>query len=254
VLVMHNGFDGTAEECHFHGARAAVERGYHVLAFDGPGQPGTRQEHGVLFRPDWEAVVSPVVDWVVARDDVDADRIALLGISLGGELAFRAAAFESRIAAVIAVDGVYDLGELAAGMVGRTRDQLEAEVRAESAPALDADLEAVVAANPGAHWALTHGRYVMGGATYRELAGRMLEYSLRDGIAEKITCPALVCEAEEDLFFVGQPETVLEHLTSSSAPALRRFTAAEGAEAHCHLGAVRYASGVVYDWLDEVLG
>ncbi|MEV4236907.1 MULTISPECIES: alpha/beta fold hydrolase [unclassified Nocardia] len=103
---MHNGFDGTVEEMHFFGAVAAVERGYHVLSFDGPGQPGTRHHQGLAFRPDWENVVGPVLDYVAARPEVDADRIALFGVSMGGVLAPRAAAFDQRVAALIAVDGI----------------------------------------------------------------------------------------------------------------------------------------------------
>lgn len=252
VVVISSGFDGTAEESHFFGARAAVDRGYHVLAFDGPGQPGTRQEHGVLFRPDWEAVIAPVIDWLTARDDVDRERIALLGVSLGGELALRAAAFEPRLAAVIADDGLDDFGEVIAGMLGRSREALESEARAESAPQLDADIEAAMAANPGAYWALTHGRYVMGGQTYRDAVARMLDYHLRDGVIEKITCPVLVCEAEHDLFISGHADRIMGRL-GGSQHRLRRFTEAEGADLHCHLGAARYAAAVMFDWLDETL-
>jgi hypothetical protein len=49
---LHSGFDGSAEEMHFGGARAATERGYHALAFDGPGQFGPLHSEGLTFRPD----------------------------------------------------------------------------------------------------------------------------------------------------------------------------------------------------------
>ncbi|MFB8239595.1 alpha/beta hydrolase family protein [Kitasatospora purpeofusca] len=91
TLIMHNGFDGTAEELHFFGAMAGVERGYTVLVFDGPGMPGPRHREGLVFRPDWENVVTPVVDFAEKLPDVDSSRIALLGISMGGILVPRAA-------------------------------------------------------------------------------------------------------------------------------------------------------------------
>ena len=87
TVVMHSGFDGSAEEMHVSGARAAVERGYNALAFDGPGQYGTLHRQGLVLRPDWEKVVTPVVDFACARAEVDPKRIALLGVSLGGYLA-----------------------------------------------------------------------------------------------------------------------------------------------------------------------
>lgn len=46
TVVMHNGFDGAAEELHFSGALGGQERGYHVLTFDGPGQPAAIHRDG----------------------------------------------------------------------------------------------------------------------------------------------------------------------------------------------------------------
>ena len=62
TLIMHGGFDGWAEELHHCGALAAQERGYTVITFDGPGQPGPHYRDGLVFRPDWESVVSTVID------------------------------------------------------------------------------------------------------------------------------------------------------------------------------------------------
>ncbi|MET9531085.1 MULTISPECIES: alpha/beta fold hydrolase [unclassified Streptomyces] len=254
LLLMHSGFDGSAEELHVQGALAAQERGYHVLTFDGPGQPGTRHRHGLLFRPDWEVVVGAVIDWALTLADVDPHRIALLGVSLGGQLCLRAAAFEPRLAAVIAVDGIYDFGAAITAPLGEDGgdgpDIAEAGLRADSAPHIDAALEQAAEDSDTARWALAHGRYVMGGATPREFLARTLDYHLRDGIAEAITCPVLVCEAENDLFFAGQPEQVLAHLTTGDKT-LMVFTEAEGADAHCHAGAQRHAVARIHEWLDE---
>lgn len=134
TLIMHSGFDGTAEELHFSGALAAVERGYTVLTFDGPGQPGPRHHQGLVFRPDWENVITPVVDFAETLPEVDSSRIALLGSSMGGVLAPRAAAFEHRLAALIAVDGVYDLGQISTRHIPGDRDQAERLLRADCAP------------------------------------------------------------------------------------------------------------------------
>jgi dipeptidyl aminopeptidase/acylaminoacyl peptidase len=76
-----------------------------VISFDGAGQSAARHRDGLLFRPDWEHVISPVLDWTLERADVDGNRVALLGISMGGYFVARAAAFEHRLAACIAVDG-----------------------------------------------------------------------------------------------------------------------------------------------------
>ncbi|MFB9832066.1 alpha/beta hydrolase family protein [Actinoallomurus acaciae] len=251
TVVMFNGFDGSAEEMHFAGAAAAVERGYTVLSFDGPGQPGTRHHEGLVFRPDWENVVGPVLDHALTRTEVDPARIALLGNSMGGLLAPRAAAFDTRVAALIALDGVYDLGDITTAPFPGDRAEVERRLRADHDPELDGLLEAAMATDPMVRWSIGHGMYVLGSPTPRAFGAAYLDYHLRDGIAEKITCPTLVCAGTGDGFFTGQPELLYEHLTC--AKTLLEFTADQGADAHCQAGAQRLAFARVYDWLDDAL-
>ena len=253
LLIMHSGFDGSAEELHAEGARAAVERGYNVLTFDGPGQFGPLHREGLTFRADWENVVTPVVDFALTLTGVDPSKIALMGISLGGYLAPRAAAFEKRIAAVIANDGVYDYGVANLGPIPpEQRAAAEIKFRAKDAPELDRMLDAAMKKSPTAAWALTHGMYAMGVSTPRAYVAAALDFHLRDGVAEKIACPALVCDAEGDIFFRGQPQQFYDHLTCPKT--LMRFTEDEGAGAHCQVGAARLSFARMYDWLDGTLG
>ncbi|HTX25051.1 MAG TPA: alpha/beta fold hydrolase [Steroidobacteraceae bacterium] len=252
TLVLDNGFDGSAEEMHWMGARAAVERGFNVLVFDGPGQFGTVHRQGLHFRPDWENVVTPVVDYVLTRKDVNPRKIALHCVSLGGYLAPRAAAFEHRLAACISDDGVYDYGiAQLSGIPADKREAVLAALSAPSAPQLDAMLENAMKTNSVARWAFTHGMYAFGVDTPRAYLAAAQAFHMRDGIAEQIKCPTLVCEAEKDLFFQGQAQQLFDHLTCPKT--LMRFTDAEGAGAHCEAGASRLAYGRMYDWLDETL-
>ena len=251
LFIMHSGFDGSAEELHGEGARAGIERGYNVLTFDGPGQYGPIHRERLPFRPDWEMVVIPVVDFALTLPGVDPEKIALMGVSLGGYLAPRAAAFEKRISALIANDGVYDYGvaNLGGPILRRGAQPLEAAIMAKEAPEIDRKLKEMMKASPIAAWALTHGMFVTGTSSPRADVAATLGYHLRDGIAEKISCPTLVLDAEEDMFFKGQPEELYEHLTCPKT--LMRFTVAEGAGAHCQVGAHRLAFARIYDWLDK---
>jgi hypothetical protein len=135
------------------------------------------------------------------------------------------------------------------------REEIVRRARAAEDPEFDALLAAGREASSTMRWAFDHGRYVLGAATDREFVAKYLEYTLEDGIAEKITCPALVCEAADDLFFGGETETeprrLYDHLNAPKT--LMTFTAEEGADAHCHVGAQRLAAGRVYDWLDRTL-
>ncbi|MDM0003435.1 alpha/beta fold hydrolase [Variovorax sp. J22G73] len=248
TVVMHNGFDGSVEEMHYVAAVALAERGYNVLSFDGPGQPGPMHREGLVLRPDWEHVVGPVLDHVLARPDVDARRVALLGNSLGGVLAPRAAAFEPRIRALVALDGIYDMGLKTLPMFGGQREVARRVLTAPSAPDIDKALAQMAAHDSQARWAFSHGAWVTGKGTARGYLSTLLDYHVADGIAERIQCPTLVCAASNDMFFKGQPEMLHAHLTCP-----KTFMALDdtlGAGAHCHVGAQRLAMARIGDWLD----
>jgi len=252
LVVMHNGFDGSVEEMHFLGALAAVERGYNVIAFDGPGQFGPVHREALTFRPDWEKAVGPVVDFALKQTRfVNPQRVALLGVSMGGLLAPRAAAFEKRLAACIANDGLYDFSApLLSAVPPPFRAEFKQRLRAERDEELDQMIARTMASYPTARWGVTHGMYAMGARTPRAYMAKALDYTLENGIAEAITCPTLVCEAENDIFFAGQPKMLFDHLTC--AKTLLSFTSVEGAGAHCQVSASRLAFARIYNWLNEV--
>jgi hypothetical protein len=98
TVVLVGGYDGTSEELYFLNGRAALARGYNVLAFDGPGQGAALLQQHLVLRPDYETVVAAVVDYLGGRPDTDVNRIGLIGLSLGAHLAPRAASGERRAA------------------------------------------------------------------------------------------------------------------------------------------------------------
>jgi dipeptidyl aminopeptidase/acylaminoacyl peptidase len=88
--------------------------------FDGPGQG--EGEYDFAIRGDYEVAVQAVVDHVMTRSDLDTARIGLWGVSLGGYYAPRAAAFEKRIKACLALGGPYDWQEAWGGLAELTRE------------------------------------------------------------------------------------------------------------------------------------
>jgi pimeloyl-ACP methyl ester carboxylesterase len=255
TLIMHSGLDGSCQELHFQGAAAGIERGYNVVTFDGPGQPSTLRHSGLKFRPDWEHVITAVIDHLSLDARVDQDRIAVQGMSFGGYLAPRAAAYEPRIAAVVACDGIYDMANSITALLPWSHDDLERRANADHDPELDASLAQIVAGGPTARWAFAHGQYALGVTTNRAFLAELMRYSLAGGVAERITCPTLVCEAEADIFFADKTTTearrLYDHLEAPRT--LIGFTNAEGAGEHCQVGASRLLAGRIYDWLDDVM-
>ncbi|HEX4208534.1 MAG TPA: alpha/beta fold hydrolase [Ktedonobacteraceae bacterium] len=106
VVILVPGLDSVKEELHVYGDDF-LKRGMAVLAIDGPGQGEMEFEHPM--RHDFEVPVRYAIDYLESRSDVDANYVGMMGVSLGGYYAPRAAAFEPRIKAVIANAGGYNI-------------------------------------------------------------------------------------------------------------------------------------------------
>jgi dienelactone hydrolase len=118
VVVMAMGLDSTKEETDAY-EQPFLQRGLAILAFDGPGQG--EGQYDFAIRGDYEVAVAAVLDFVATRRDLDAKRIGLSGVSLGGYYAPRAAAFDKRIKACMALGGPFNWAEAWDGLPGLTR-------------------------------------------------------------------------------------------------------------------------------------
>ena len=119
VVVMIPGLDSAKEEMEAY-ELPFLARGMATLLVDGPGQG--EAEYDFPIRGDYEVPVGAMVDWVAGRADLDAARIGLWGVSLGGYYAPRAAAFERRIRACIALAGPYDWADIWDGLPELTQE------------------------------------------------------------------------------------------------------------------------------------
>ena len=119
LVVVNRGCDEPTSQAWALGGSAAAERGYHWMTFDGPGQQAALVEQGLTARPDWEHVLTPVVDAMLARADVDPGRLAVIGAGQAGLLVPRALAFEHRFAAAAVGPGIVDLGAPCAARLPR---------------------------------------------------------------------------------------------------------------------------------------
>lgn len=246
TIIIHTGFDGTGEELYFDGGAAATRRGYNCFIFEGPGQGRVIREQKLNFRPDWEKVVTPVVDYLVGREDVDPERIALYGQSFGGYLAPRAAAYEHRISACIANGGIFDFFEPMADKLGMSPEELLQWAQSQPEE-VDKTLYEVMESNSEARWATQDGMWKFKAGTPHELYLTESEYTLKDCV-EKIQCPVLVIDSEKEQFFKGQPQKLYDKLQSPKE--LMVFTKEESAEEHCQVGATSLSHQKIYDWLD----
>jgi alpha-beta hydrolase superfamily lysophospholipase len=250
--VLHtNGYDSNVQEMYFAHAPAATRRGYHCLLFDGPGQGHALIRDGLTMRPDWEHVVRPVVDYALSRPEVDPRRLVLAGWSFGGFLAPRAAAFEPRLAALIADPGQWDQRDILASLPLSPEDRARFP---DVDPAVLTPFETWLKgdqADPLLRWRLLQrGLWVHGVDTLFDYLAAMTAFEIST-VAGQITCPTLVTAAEGDPIAAGASR--LYEALQVSRKALVRFTAAEGAGGHCESFARTLYHQRVFDWLDEVI-
>ncbi|CAI6311830.1 unnamed protein product [Periconia digitata] len=250
TIILGNGFDGSQEELLHAFGFAALERGYNVMTYEGPGQPTVRQRQGLGFIHDWERVVSPVVDHLFARPEVDSKRVALFGLSMGGYLSVRAAAFEPRIAATIAVDGVDDVSAAFCHMLPPAAKVLYEAGENDQVNKFVEELFASGKAPTALRWGVEHGIYSFAAESPTDFLNRTKLMTLA-GITDKIKRPVLICEASNDRFFEGQPARVKESLGDLGTYVI--LTDEDAASLHCHVGAFTFANQNVFDRLEDAL-
>ncbi|TYQ28885.1 alpha/beta fold hydrolase [Pseudanabaena sp. UWO311] len=247
TIIFFPGFDSTLEELHFFGAAAAVMQGYHCLTFAGPGQGAVIRQQGLSFRPDWENVLAPVVDYLQARCDVDAQSLILFGQSFGGLLAIRAAAYDHRFSACIFHGGMFDMYE---SFLELFPPDLRSKIANSDDTAIDFIVGNVMESVPGAKARLGHGFYVMGTTSAAETVAKLRQFTLED-IANQVTCPTLVIDGAEDSLLPNQGQKLFDRLTCSKDYLL--FSAEDGAAEHCQIGALALCHEKLFNWLKKYI-
>jgi pimeloyl-ACP methyl ester carboxylesterase len=248
LLIIHSGFDGTAEELYLANTVPALKRGFNCLLFEGPGQGRVIREQKLYFRYDWETVVTPVVDYAVKLPEVDTGRIALLGISLGGYLAPRAAAFEPRIKACIANGGVYDFHANIMRQMPMFTDAMLDDPQA--CAEIDNAVYGEMKANANTRWVFNDGMWKFGAKAPTGWIRATRPWTLKDAVG-RIKCRVLVVDSENDKDMPGQAKQLFDALTCPREFML--FTAAEGAGEHCQVGALVISAERIYGWLQRAL-
>ena len=247
LIIVTNWSDGGMPTAWTFGIAPALERGYNVYAFYGPGQGTARLQQDLYARPDWENVISPLINYLLIRRDLDPDRIALIGIGQGGYWAARAAAFESRVAACVTDPGVWDVSKAWTQSVPKP---LLAVLDAGRQDRFDASLRLGLRYNPTAAEALALRMFPFGTTSPYEAFKAVQGYKLSE-VAGQIRCPTLVTEAEGELFWVGQSKQLYDALKCQKA--LIKFAASDGADLLCEPKAPGLRSQRIFDWLNQVM-
>ncbi|MBL8786561.1 MAG: alpha/beta fold hydrolase [Deltaproteobacteria bacterium] len=248
TLIAHSGRDAWAEDLMYI-ARAGLERGYHTLLIDGPGQGKVMRIQGLPFRPDWEVFITAVVDQLVSRPEVDPNRLVLLGASMGGYLAPRAATAEGRLALVVANPGVVSWYGSILATLGSYLPDFEA-VLAQGDEAFDRYVTALMPYSPFLAWGIEDMAWHHGVTTPSALLHALSAFTF-EGKADRIKAKVLVIDAEDE-----GPRGQARQLYEALDPARRAlvvFTREEAGQFHVQPGATQVLTHKMFDWLDTEL-
>jgi hypothetical protein len=246
TLIFNNGSDGSVVGAWTDGIAPALARGWNAMTFDGPGQNAALVRQGLPFRPDWEKVVTPVVDFLSARADVAGAKLALLGVSQAGYWVPRALAFEHRVAAAVADPGVVDVSTTVLGHLPHMMVKL---LEAGEQEKFDRDMQWTLKLSPSTRSLLALRMRPYGVATPYEFFYAARDYVLTDELIARITTPILVTSPENEQFWPGQSQELFGKLSGPAA--IVAFTEAEGADSHCEPTASGLRGERIFDWLDE---
>lgn len=244
LLIFFQGRDAWPEDTRWV-YDGAIRRGYHCLSVQCPGQGMALRVNGLPFRPDWENVVTPIVDVAVDLDGVDPGRIGLMGSSFGGYLAPRAVVHEKRIKTCIANPGVLQWGASLLSHLPGLQEALD-----EGPDAFNAATAQITAASSRADWFIRDSTFKHGVKTPYELFKELQAYDLTDHAA-KIECETLIMDGTEESFQKGQAQQLYDLLTCPKE--LLILDGSTTAQLHCQNGASGAAAEFTFEWLDDRL-
>jgi dipeptidyl aminopeptidase/acylaminoacyl peptidase len=227
TLVFFDGLDITKEMQYFRGVPELIKRGLAVLIVDIPGTGESIRFRGMPARYDTNVAGAAAVDYLSTRRDIDKDRLAVMGVSLGAYYAPRAAAFEPRFKACVSWGAIWDY---------------HATWKKRVEKAFQASLSV-----PGEHimWVL--------GVDNIEDALKKLEGFRLAGVAEKVSCPYLLTHGERDAQIPMEDARALFAAIGAEDKTLKVFTFEEGGYEHCQGDNLTIGIAYIGDWLAERL-
>jgi len=234
-IVHFDGFDAMKELIYQSVAEEYRRRGISLLIVDHPGVGEALHLRNIHGGPDTEVPAAACVDYLETRSDVDAQRVGIAALSLGGYYAPRAAAFEKRFKCCVAWNGYWDYGVELAKRLAREKARLEKEKA--SVPRFSDRL-----------------MWVFGKEKIEEAAAVGKQLTL-EGVADKITCPLLIVHGENDRQTpLWHAEKLFAAAVNSPNRKLKVFTSAEGGVEHCQKDNQTLATDYMTDWVAGILG
>jgi hypothetical protein len=246
TVVMTNGSEGSKSGLWAWGASSALARGWNVFIYDGPGQQTMLFDNGHPFRPDWEAVLTPVVDSLLRRPDVDGSALFAYGCSQAGYWVTRALAFEHRFVAAAVDPGVMDVST---AWMSNLPPPLVAVLKAGNSNMFNGAL-AEVAKDPKMAETMAARARPFAKATAYETFAAVLGYNLREVIG-LVKTPLMIMDPDDEAFWPGQSKELAQGLSGDHTRV--SFSREDGTNYHCEPMARMEADARMLDFFQDHL-
>jgi dipeptidyl aminopeptidase/acylaminoacyl peptidase len=227
VVVFFDGLDVTKELQYLRGVEEIVRRGMSCLVMDGPGTGEAIRFRKQYLRYDYEVAGSATLDYLKTRDDVNAGKVGVMAISLGGYYAPRMASMERRFKACVAWGAIWDY---------------HATWKKRIAASMRADMSV-----PGHHI-----MWILNTKTLEEALQKLEDFRL-DGVVQKMRCPFLLTHGAEDRQVPVRDARALFNAVGSPDKTFKLFRIAEGGSQHCQRDNLSLGVTYISDWLQEKL-
>lgn len=196
------------------------------------------------MNPEWHEPVAAVLDHFGLTD------VTLIGVSMGGGLALRAAAREPRVKRVVAYGIYFDPTMMRRKTPALARLVLGTLFSLRLRRLYDALVRRVMKQNPHIEWIFQQGMHILGTTSPFEYADRARRYGTRD-VSSLVQQDVLLLSGTEDFIVpVQQFYWQIEALTNTKSLTARLFTRADHAQNHCQVGNLPLALDVIADWID----
>jgi len=238
TILIHGGLDSFMEEL-FTAAYYIFTSGYEVILFEGPGQGAALRKSNLYMTYLWEDPVTAVIDYF------DLSDITLIGVSLGGYLALRAAAFEERISRVVAFD-IFIYDQHGSGLQGALY-----KFFLKYPSSYNWIANAAMRWSDSADHLISQWMYILNSRTPAEYIAQMQYYSVSD-IASQIHQDVLLLAGEEDhMIPLKEFSKHQEGLTNARSLTGQVFSSEKDAENHCQVGNIKLALDTILDWIND---
>lgn len=240
------GIESCGEEQYFYHAVSALQRGYSVFIFQGPGQTGMlRVNPGSFLRHDFEVPLLVGVDYLEKRPDVDISTLAVVGSGLGSYFVSRLAVFDPRIKSLVVNPPFVDMHKIFISLLGPRATFVDFELDDLN------ELPETILRVPLKLFILNMCRR-FGINRLQQFIRATEQYSINDRLY-RIHCPTLCIKGDTAYHELEVQSQDFFDGISSENKVMKTVQSIHEADAHDHVSNLATLNQIIFDWLDELV-